>query len=291
MKQQQRDQRAHSHRAKAQQVIGQHLGGDQLAHQQRRGHDRLHRAALPLARHHQGGEQRADDRHHHSNGTGHQKIAADRARIEPVAQFEIDHRGIGMAACDGALLHPIAAHALGIVGHERGIIGHRAIGDRLDRALPIGNLAAEILRDHDDATDGARHQIVLQRGHRADLHHLEPARIAIGLCKAGGGFASILLGDADTGAAGVEVEGIAEDQQQDDRQQKGDQDGGRIAQDLQGFLQRHGAQAAERDRRAHAASLRSASRISAAKASSMLATPPASARSSAGVPVAIWRER
>src|SRR5262249_51585159 len=104
------------------------------------------------------------------------------------------------------------------------------------------------------------------------------------------------LESSSAGAGRVERDRVAEEEQQDERQHEGDEERGRVAQDLQRLLHEHRMHAAQRE--VHAASRdRSDSSIRAMKASSRvgslrsLRAAATRALSSSGVPVAIWVAR
>src|SRR5262249_18430007 len=150
---------------------------------------------------------------------------------------------------------------------------------------------AEVLGDDDDAADAPGGELTLERRDVAAADDQKIARVLESLRETERRGARVLQRQADAGPGHVEGDCVAEEEQQDERQDEGDEKGGRVAQDLQRLLDEHRAQAASGE--VHAASRsRSDSSIRAMNASSRVgslrwALAATAALSSSGVPVAI----
>src|SRR5204862_2575135 len=172
----------------------------------------------------------------------------------------------------GALAHPGLDDALRIVLHEIGGIGIGAIDDDLHLWMIVcGEIAGEGRRNDYDAAHFADDKCFFEFTPIMALPDLKIARRH----EAGGEILGErrhrLDDDADAGAVGIERDAIAEQEQEDQRQDEGDQDAARIADDLIGFLahQSGNAPCPAGSAIAHGAASASEPRTRAMKASSI----------------------
>ena len=137
----------------------QHEVRDRLAEQDlvgahRRDEQGFKRAAFPLARHHQGGQQGADQRHDQHDQAGHQEVVAVVGLVEPEPALH-DHRrraGSGLAL-GRAARRPLADRPLRVALDDPGAVGVGAVDDDLHLGVAQGQAPREVGADADDAVD------------------------------------------------------------------------------------------------------------------------------------------
>ncbi len=170
-------------------------------------------------------------------------MLANSRRVKPVAHLHVDQRFKGFAAVFRPLLLPDLPNTFHIALSEVGGIGLAAVGDELQRCVGAGagHLAVEIHRNDHHGADAP------------GLHHLNqlPAAVADGgvdIGRAGHGmdeiqrlFALLLKQYADPQPAGVEVNAVAEDKQQQQGDHHRDQPTAGIAHNLPGLFDAQGA--------------------------------------------------
>ena len=238
----------------------------------RRRQQRLDGAALPLARHDKGGEQRPDHHLDQRDRARHQEPATFQLGVEPEARLDIDRRRHLLPRAQRALRQPGRPRPLHIAGDEARGVGVAAIGDHLD----AGGVAArqplrEVAGEHDDAVEAPGGELVEKRAPVGRALHLEEAGVRQRSHELVGLRRRLLGDDADAHAGGVEGDAEAEQGQEEGRQDEGDDEARRVAHDLQGLLAHQcpdATQAASARPGLHAACSRSWTSMRPMKASS-----------------------
>ena len=161
------------HAAHAEQEIGDQLGEQDLPHRHAGDHQRFHRAALPLPRDHQRGQQRAGERHDHRDQAGHQVVAAADGRVEAHLRLHRERQRRRPSRRGGAVRSaswPRAA-ARSLRSGARRWHPRRSRSRRSARCPGFARSAGEIASQPDDALDLAR-----RHGRLGVLDRQEPAR-------------------------------------------------------------------------------------------------------------------
>ena len=241
-----RHRHAQRHGDHAEEVIRDQLGEQQLAARHLGGEQGFHGAALPFAGDHQRGENGADHRHDDGDGAGNDVVPADGRRVEPVAHLHVNQRLVVAPPIGGALLLPNLPYALGIALHEVGGVRLAAVGDHLDGGAVVRarHALVEIHRDHHQAADHAGLHLLDQLPAVVADGRFDIGRTGERLGQIARVFALLLHQNAQMQLAGVQVDAVAEDKQQHQRDNEGDQAAAGIAQYLPRLLQAQRAQSA-----------------------------------------------
>ncbi len=205
-------------------------------------------------------------------GAGHQEVAAGQFGVEPEARLGLDRQHLRRAdrAAQGA---EVGDHTLAVVLHETGVVGLGPVHDHLDLWIAARcEVGREALRDDHDAANRAAHQRLLELAAVAAVDHVERGRGLEGRSDPLRDRRHPLDDDADAGARGVERDRVAEEEQEQHRQDQRDEDAARVAQDLPALLADQRREPAQAAGPGHAAAFTSASEAAtrAMNASSMV---------------------
>ncbi|MNT22674.1 hypothetical protein D3C72_1580670 [compost metagenome] len=171
-------------------------------------------------------------------------MPADGRRVKPVAHLHVDQRFFFAPAVGGALLLPDLPHSLGIALNEVGGIGFTAVGNDLQGGAVVRprHALGKIIGDHHQPADApGLHQLDQLLAIVAD-GGFDIGRTGKSVSQIACLFALLFYQDPQPQLAGIQVDAVAKNKQQHQRNDEGDQPAGRIAHNLPRLFQAQRAQ-------------------------------------------------
>ena len=225
------------HTAHPQDEIGHDFSQQDLFYPHRRHQQGLHGAAFPFPGNHHGGEHGADERHDDRDQPRYQIVATAHSRIIPDPLFDLDRNMQRSAKLGRCSAEPLQPDPVDVALEEPGLVGIDAVDDNRNRGPAAGaQLPGKIRPQPDNTVHPPLHHGAL--GLLDGKHH--PGGKILGLVKPadqGRGLGAGLFHHQGNGhIAGIKGHPVTEQEQEHNRQKKGDADTGRITDDLQALL-------------------------------------------------------